>query len=187
MAGGRFSGWAGRSRRHRNACPMSPARPSPGPEFAFGGLFSGGKQVHSFLATSGSVIRAVRPHVDGVHAEAVKPRGRHVHGWPGDHRRRPGVQGAVEPVFRERRRCRPGGAAAKGGHGRELRARDHARRNRTGGGAWTGAEVVECPGNGQLRVRADHDHPLDAGNTAQPCRERRGGCRRPRARLGELL
>ena len=89
-------------------------------------------------------------------------------------------QGAVEPVCRECRRCRPGRAAAKGGNGRELRARDHARRNRTGGAARTGAEVVKCPGDGQPRVRADHDHPLDAGNPAQPCRERRGGRGRPR-------
>ncbi len=56
-----------------------------------------------------------------------------------------------------------------------------ARRNRTGGDARKGAEVVKCPGDRQPRVRADHDHPLDAGNPAQPCRERSGGRGRSRA------
>ena len=129
---------------------------------------------------------AVRLHVDGVHAEAVQPRGRDVHGRPGE----PGEVGAGEP--RGPPNPSAGNAAAVAPAGQRPRAGtvascahgDHARRDRAGGTELTDAEVVECPGDGQPRVRADHDHSLDAGDPAQPRRERRGGRGRARGRRG---
>ena len=52
------------------------------------------------------------------------------------------------------------------------------------GGA--GAVADQRPRDGQPRVRADHDHPLDAVNPAQLCRKRRVGRGRSRACLGGL-
>ena len=49
-----------------------------------------------------------------------------------------------------------GRAAAKGGNGGELRARDRARRR--------AAHALKSHGDVQPRDRADHEHPVDAGN-----------------------
>ena len=129
--------------------------------------------------------RAGRPDVDRVHPEAVQSAGGDVHGRPDDAAEVPEAeQRAVEPLFGERRRHRPGRAAAERGHRRELRAGDGAGRDRGGGAVPVLAEALERAGNGQSRVRPDDDNALDAGDRLQPRGERRDRRGRPRPGRG---